>query len=432
MNLRPAMLLLACLTSIARADDVIPADPQPQWYKGNIHTHTLWSDGNDFPEMVCDWYRTNGYHFLSLSDHNVLSQGQRWMKVADVTRKSKGASALDKYRSRFGPNWVELRGEGQTQEVRLKPLTEFAPLVQERGKFLMIQGEEVTDKYQFKGKDYPVHMNATNVLELIKPRGGKDAVEVMSNNLAAMEESATRTGQPILPHLNHPNFHYAVRAEDLADAVKERFFEVYNGHPGTHTLGDQTFAGTEKIWDIVNALRIGKLNVDPTFGVGTDDSHQYHGGGMGASTPGRGWVMVRARHLTPESLIRAMKAGDFYASSGVVLKDVRYSPESKVLTVEVQPEEGAEYTVKFIGTPKDADLSAEAQVDKDGRVITGKYSDQIGKVLAETKGPVAEYQLNGKEMYVRAVVTSSHPPKVPSYEGQKAQAWTQPVGWQTK
>ncbi len=22
------------------------------WYKGNTHTHTLWSDGNDFPDMV--------------------------------------------------------------------------------------------------------------------------------------------------------------------------------------------------------------------------------------------------------------------------------------------------------------------------------------------------------------------------------------------
>jgi hypothetical protein len=30
------------------------------WYKGNTHTHTLWSDGNDFPEMITDWYKEKG------------------------------------------------------------------------------------------------------------------------------------------------------------------------------------------------------------------------------------------------------------------------------------------------------------------------------------------------------------------------------------
>lgn len=24
------------------------------WFKGNTHTHSLWSDGNDFPEMIFD------------------------------------------------------------------------------------------------------------------------------------------------------------------------------------------------------------------------------------------------------------------------------------------------------------------------------------------------------------------------------------------
>ena len=29
----------------------------PQWYKGNIHTHTTESDGDDKPENVVRWYR---------------------------------------------------------------------------------------------------------------------------------------------------------------------------------------------------------------------------------------------------------------------------------------------------------------------------------------------------------------------------------------
>ena len=37
------------------------------------------------------------------------------------------------------------------------------------------------------------------------------------------------------------------------------------------------------------------------------------------SRPGRGWIMVRSRYLTPEQLLRAIEQGQFYASSGVAL-----------------------------------------------------------------------------------------------------------------
>jgi hypothetical protein len=47
-------------------------------------------------------------------------------------------------------------------------------------------------------------------------------------------------------------------------------------------------------------------------------------------------------------------------------------------------------------------------------------------------GTTATYKLNGDELYVRAIINSSKPPAVPSYENQHAQAWTQPVGWGKK
>ena len=48
--------------------------PSPRWLKGNLHTHSFWSDGDDFPEMIADWYKRHDYHFLGLTDHNVLSE----------------------------------------------------------------------------------------------------------------------------------------------------------------------------------------------------------------------------------------------------------------------------------------------------------------------------------------------------------------------
>src|SRR4051812_29621388 len=171
--------VVACLALAlvgARADDPPQERPdapatahaEPRWLKGNLHTHLLWSDGNDYPEMIVDWYARHGYQFLALSDHNVLAQGQKWMSVAEANRRAK-QDGLGRYRRRFGDSWVETRTEGDDLQVRLKPLGEYRALFEQAGRFLLIQGEEITDRFERK----PIHMNATNVLELIQPQGGK-------------------------------------------------------------------------------------------------------------------------------------------------------------------------------------------------------------------------------------------------------------------
>ncbi len=393
------------------------AAPAPlRWWKGNLHTHSLWSDGNDFPEMIAAWYLDHDYNFLALSDHNVLSEGIRWMPLTDIVRRA-NAEALVKYRRRFGTEWVETRGSqaDESLEVRLKPLDEFRCLLETAGKFIMIQGEEISDRAEGK----PVHMNATNVQELIRPVGGDTVRQTMQNNLRLVLEQEKATGRQILPHLNHPNFGYAVTAEDLAHVIQEHFFEVYNGHPGVNQLGDDNHISIERMWDVANAIRLSQLDAEPLLGIATDDSHEYHG--RPGSRPGRGWVMVRSRYLTPEHLIRAMKAGDFYASSGVVLKDVRFDPSSKVLALEIQPGGEATYTTEFIAT---VDGGAGGTAD---RVLPTAAS--IGKVVHVAQGLTPSYRLTGNELYVRAVVTSSLDHVDPSLKNQKQQAWTQPVGW---
>ena len=235
-------------------------------------------------------------------------------------------------------------------------------------------------------------------------------------------------------HLNHPNFKWAITAEDLAAVVAEKFFEVYNGHPIAFNVGDDTHQSVERLWDIANTIRLEKLMAAPLYGLASDDTHEYHNPGMARSTPGRGWIMVRANYLTPESLIRAIKSGDFYATSGVTLSEVRFDADAKTLSLDVVPDGTATYTTQFIGSLEGVDLTATPMKAKGGdgveRQTTGKYADAVGQVLATVDGTHASYTLKGNELYVRAVVTSSEAPSEPSREGQKAQAWTQPVGWQ--
>jgi hypothetical protein len=430
------MLIVVLVNGLSCADDVIPAEAAPRWWKGNLHTHSLWSDGDDFPEMIAEWYRTRDYDFLALTDHNVLSQGLRWMKASDIAKRG-GDEVLPKYRTRFGSAWVETRGSDTdgTLEIRLKPLDEFRALVEERGKFLLIPAEEISDK----AEGVPVHINASNLRDPLQPLGGATVREAIENNLRNIDEQAQQTGREILAHLNHPNFGWAITAEDLAYVVTDRFFEVYNGHPIVNQQGDANRPSVERMWDIANTLRLSKLDAPPLYGIATDDSHAYHRK-EGGARPGRGWVMVRATHLTPEYIIRAIKAGDCYASSGVKLSNVRYDAAKKSLELAIEPSGNATFQTQFIGTLRGFDEASEPVTGEDGQPLKDKsgkplrtsrrYSDEVGRVLATVDGLAPRYELTGKELYVRAVVTSSQPPSDPSFEGQRAQAWTQPVGWE--
>ncbi len=396
-----ALAALAVMTT--RADD-----PAVRWWKGNLHTHSLWSDGDEFPEMIGDWYKKHGYHFLALTDHNVLSQGERWMRVSDVVKRS-DAGVLDRYKERFGDHWVETRGEsgGTDFEVKLKPLSEFRHLLEESEQFLFIQAEEISDRAEGK----PVHINATNIVEVIPPARGDTVRAAMQNNLRAIIEHGKQHGINVLPHVNHPNFGFAMTAEDLAAVVAEEFFEVYNGHPGVNHLGDDDHPSIERMWDLINAIRRTRLDAPLMMGIAVDDSHEYHG--QPGSHPGRGWVMVRSLFLTPEHIVAAIKRGDFYASSGVELIDVVRDGSSGTLRLSIKPEDGVTYRTDFIAT-----LRGDENLGDDQR---------IGVVVATSTDLRPSYSLTDTELYVRAVVTSSRPHVDPSFEGQKQQAWIQPL-----
>ena len=140
----------------------------------------------------------------------------------------------------------------------------------------------------------------------------------------------------------------------------------------------------EALWDSMLSAGI------RIFGVASDDMHQLKQPWAKASArPGQGWVVVRAAPLTAESMLSALAAGDFYASTGVELSDVQATPARLIVTVKEQT--FAKYTIQFIG--------------------------QGGRILKEAFASPALYDITGGEGYVRAKILDSN--------GQVA--WTQPV-----
>lgn len=391
-----------------------------QWYKGNTHTHTWWSDGNSPPEISVKWYKEHGYQFLVLSDHNVLVESEKWVALDPRTDKFPGRLEMARrYEKEFPAGAIQKREREGSTEYRLKTLPELKAMFEKHRKFLIIPGEEITDRFEKK----PVHLNAFNAKELITPQQGSSVSETLQRNLDAVLAQRKATGQPMLAHMNHPNFGWGLSIEDMVALRGVQFFEVYNGHPSVNNEGDQNHPSTDRMWDVILTRRLGEFKLPVMYGLATDDAHHYDGRPDGAG-PGRGWIMVHADELTPAALVKALEAGSFYATTGVTLKSVQF--KGNRLTVEIDPKPGVTYKTQFIGTPRDYDRTVTARPAA-GDMVLYDYGEDIGKVFDEQTGTRAGYKLTGKELYVRAKVISSAPHENSAKKGEFETAWTQPV-----
>jgi hypothetical protein len=349
--------------------------------------------------MIMDWYKTQGYDFVALSDHNTLQSGEKWKLIP---KSPMHEQAFENYLKKYGADWVDSKTDSANRlHVRLKTLEEYRSLFEEKEEFLIIPSEEISSQFEKK----PIHMNVTNVQELIEPAGGSSVTEVMQRNLDQVKAQRETTGHPMFLHINHPNFIWAITPEDIMALEGERFFEVYNGHPMVNNYGDELRPGMEALWDRVQVsyLQSGKPLL---YGLAVDDAHNYHIYGSEESNPGRGWVEVYAESLHPNDLIKAMESGDFYSSTGVKLNSVKFN--GKKLEVSVKPEADVTYTIRFFGTKK-------------------SNTESSGILLQETKGYKAAYTLQEDDLYVRAKVISSKAKENPFLPGDLEEAWIQPV-----
>ncbi|HEX6214563.1 MAG TPA: CehA/McbA family metallohydrolase [Vicinamibacterales bacterium] len=304
-----------------------PSSPDGFWFKGNLHTHTLNSDGDSTPDDVVRWYREHGYNFVAITDHNYLT-------------------SVDGLNALHGAD----------------------------DKFLVVKGEEVTDRFG----DKPIHVNGLDPSGFIKPPGGGSVVTMVQNMIDAIRSARG------VPSINHPNYGWAMSADDLAQLERTRLFEVFNGHPLVNNLGGGGVPGLEETWD--RLLSSGKL----LYGIAVDDAHYFkRPEDKTAPRPGFGWVHVRAVRLEARAIVEALERGDFYASTGVELQSLERSTTAMTIAIRTQP--ASKYRIQFIG--------------------------RQGAVLSEATTSPASYIFKGDEGYVRAKVIESN--------GKTA--WIQPV-----
>lgn len=397
-----------------------------QWYRGNLHMHSKWSDGDAMPEDAVAWYRNKGYQFVCLSDHQIVqTDTNAWLEVGS---KKLGEDEAAAYLKRY-PASAHVKKAASKEFIRLKTVWELKRIFDRQSEFLMIPGLEVNRV--IAGRQ--VHMNAINVHETIPYRYGDTPAETFGRIENAVRAWGDERQVPVLFMLNHPTWPYFDITPDVLVALPQvRFFELCNADGGHVHPAHRSWHSMEKFWDVVNAFRV-EDGHDPVFATATDDTHSYSNP-AGSARPGEGWICARAAGLDAASLLQSMYRGDFYASTGVALDDVAFDNAAGVLRVKVAPEEGLSYRIVFTTTKAGFDRATEtfddpARGKKPARegVI---YSDDIGRAVKTAEGIEASYTLADDDLYVRATVAASRRAvNRTNNEPEFDTAWTQPYGW---
>lgn len=422
-----------------------PTKPK-KWYKGQLHTHSQWSDGSGMPESVVAIYKENGYEFFCLSDHNGFQndelkfsgfgyssnpadktafegENSTWKFVSSESGWAKlRESNYKQAQEKFGADSVKMKVVDGVTYVRLKTFDELQAQFNEPGKFLLIPGYEQTGS----SKDgLQVHMNFINVTTTTGYIQKEHPAETVYENMKAGEELFKDNAEPYLFILNHPQWpYYDISPEVLVKLSQVKFFELTN-NPRTGGPTIEKAWDPEKYWDVVNAYRIAN-NKPILFGTGSDDAHSIDVKNL-VLGPFWGWNMVRSEELTTKGIMDAMLCGDFYVSTGVTLKDVQFCKESGTLSVSLDSSVGEGAKIEFIGTKKIFDRKSEMITSEKPKRTIDVYAENIGTVLKTVEGLEGSYTLQPDDLYVRARITvAGSVQKREKYELLVPCAWTQP------
>lgn len=260
------------------------------FYKANMHTHTTVSDGRFTPEEVKAAYKRAGYSIVAFTDHEILL-----------------------------------------------PHPELCD-----SEFLAITGVEIALNPAGVHPQYArtYHLNLYSKDPLKRDYGCYTDSEVWLQH----------SRRYVLPEQNGRNYPrtYSVECANgiIAMAKREGFFVCYN-HPVWSLQTREDYGGLKGLWGVelynTGCVRVGLPDTpqpydellragEHLFPVAADDSHTDR-------DRFGGWIMVKADSLDYGTVIGALEAGSFYATTGpeirgLTLEDgilrIRTSPASEI------------------------------------------------------------------------------------------------------
>lgn len=251
------------------------------FHKGNVHTHSLESDGDSLPADVYRWYRSHGYQFVALTDHDkrIDPRVYRWL---------------------------------------------------ERPSFKILPGEEVT----MVGGGSQVHVNALCTKARVGGGGFHTKAEALRHAIGKIE------AQGGIALINHPNFDRSLTPDDLWTGRAAPLLEIMSGHPYVYSDGVDDRPSHERLWSelLTRGAMFHGVAVDDTHHLGPGTSPEK------TARAGRGWIATFAEHyqeVDVASTCDAIRSGRFYSSNGATIDRLRVGDTA----VTVWPQERTAHVV---------------------------------------------------------------------------------------
>jgi len=268
------------------------------FYKANLHCHSVCSDGKLTPEQLKEAYKAHGYSVLAYTDHDVL------LPHHDLTDDS--FLALSGFEMEINAPDVDPLGERRCCHiclVALEPDKVVQPMWH-RSAYLFAGALAHRDEVVFDPEqpDYVRRYTGEGISEIMRI-GRENGFFVTYNHPVWSLEDAT----------NYTNYHGMHAMEIYNHGCYIAGYEEYNGN-----AYDEMLRGGERI-----------------YCISTDDNHNWAPMDSLNNDSFGGFIMIKAPKLEYRTITRALEAGNFYSSEGPEIRSVWF--EDGILHVETGP-----------------------------------------------------------------------------------------------
>ena len=274
------------MLSSAKTLHLLPATGR--FYKANLHTHTVVSDGSRTPEQMRDHYRAHGYQIVAFTDHDLC--------LAHPQLRTEDFLPLTGYEMSIHSAIPCLDWHKVCHLSYLSKQADQTAMVCHDRRFFLRAGNTYKYEDQMKVLTEEQREYSQEFIQHAIDEGNKHGFLVI---------------------LNHPVWSMQTY-EEYAHLKGLWGIEVYNHGSAVIGSGDNNDRAFEDL------LWQGEFPIP----VAADDSHSEK------SSLG-GWMMICAEKLEYGAVIEAMEKGDLYASIGPEIH--RLTVENGQLCIETSP-----------------------------------------------------------------------------------------------
>lgn len=303
------------------------------FYKANLHCHSTVSDGTKTPEELKEMYLKHGYSVIAFTDHDVL--------VPHSELNSEDFLALNGYEMEINDRVSDNFNHCKTCHLCLIALDgdNLTQVCYHREKYLFGNSPKYRDKIKFDASKPDFEREYTpECINTIISEAKKAGFFVTYNHpvwsLESLNEYGKYTGMDAMEICNYSSF--------------EQGYSEYN-----ETRYDEMLCGGQRI-----------------YCVSTDDNHNYRNDSFG------GFTVINAPRLEYKAITDALSNGNFYASQGPEIKEIKY---------------------------EDGKISVECSECRSIRLNTGIR--RAVTLCGEKAYTGAEFTVNPDDVYVRVTVT---------------------------